>query len=554
MTKVVGRVSCYTSLLLKTGEVKSFNFVSVTETQKYSFNTKGILGNKSLIKPGDIVIFELNHPQDNSEPEAININLVTENSDLETLSICAQSDKECFWYPFFTRYLELAVKKNENQDRLIQLCLQKLKLLKLSSKSGAEKKIDFLKNIPDILYLESKELRQQRVPEDYLKICEEILSQDTKKLEIIDEVCEYIIIFSEVDKDNLWGVMPLIFMKNKKIFDLAPNLIKIKYIESLINQLEQEDLYDSIVNDLSNLIKGCNNQECKTIIDILPKNLKQEQNIILSLEPIARVDFTWEDFKIDQHQISIWKQLSREQKIYSLYRSAEENLSLNNLIQNLSKNEDTLISFVMQLCDYPNTPFLVIHDSLLKLIIDVKGDLDLLFPLLVKFSFFPKKNEPIDLRWDDMRLECFLKNKNVNIEFKDKWENKLKLDVNKYLSKIQAWAKFVEKNSDRLKCRKCQQLMNFDPNYTKNSESHEITIFHCPDSPLSDRLGFDEASGLDGSKHNYNVYINHCWNCKKTVDSRDSLKAYGKNYRDQSWFKCAKCRAGKQPHRIGSVF
>lgn len=155
MTKVVGRVSRYRSLRSKTGEVKYFGSVSVTETQEYSFYTNGILGNESLIKPGVFVIFELEHQKDKSEPEAINIELVTKNSDLEILSICAQSNKDRFWLRFFKRYLKLAIRTNENKDQLIKLCFKKLNLIKLLNPSAkqdesefdrvTERKIGFLK-------------------------------------------------------------------------------------------------------------------------------------------------------------------------------------------------------------------------------------------------------------------------------------------------------------------------------------------------------------------------------------------------------------------------
>ena len=86
--------------------------------------------------------------------------------------------------------------------------------------------------------------------------------------------------------------------------------------------------------------------------------------------------------------------------------------------------------------------------------------------------------------------------------------------------------------------------MRFNPEYSKMSQYYEITIFWCPDANSS---MCDGVAGLDGSNHNYNVYINHCWNCYKTVDSRDSLLLYGADfYRDDGWCICIHCRAGRK--------
>jgi len=621
MTKVVGRVNRYTSLRLRTGKVKYFGSVFVTETQEYSFSTKGIICNESLIEPGVFVVFELEHQKDKSEPEAINIDLVTENSDLEILSICGQSNKESVWYPFFNRYLELAISNDENKDQLIKLCIKKLNFIKLLNPSakqdeseferGTEKKIDFLKSIPSILYLKSKELRkklEQLTTEDYLKLYNNIpirlyfepkdfrhklnkltveayfniysqiyqeFTKTEKIEEIVDEVSKYITYRSEEEQNSIIHLLPNNLKGELKIFQSFKPKVQVDSIWDIfqadpINVWEQlskeakmyslyrafeeqvciDDLINNlsieIVNELSKDIIKLSEKEQNTLIQVLPNNLKIESKIFQSFKPKVQVDFIWDIFQADP--INVWEQLSKEAKIYSLYRAFEEQVCIDNLINNIYQDDDALISFAINLFSHKKISFWEIHKSLLKLIINCQGKTSLLSPFFDgrnSWNMFSRPDPDFDYRnldnLKDLILENFLYNKNVNIVFDD--GTTLKPEY--YIIKIKEWINFVRQNSDRLKCSYCQKFMNFDPKYTKYSKIYAITVFHCSDSLPSNRV--HNTCGLDGSNHNYNVYINHCWKCQEAVDSRDSFRYYGNNYRDQGWVRCANCGAGKKP-------
>ena len=709
MTKTVGRVSRCTSLRLSTGKIKYFGSVFVTETQEYSFSTKGILYNESLIKPGVFVVFELEHQKDKSEPEAINIELVTENSDLEILSICVQSNNDRVWYPFFNRYLELAISNDENKDQLIKLCIKKLNLIKLLNPSakqdesefnrGIEKKMDFLKSIPSILYLESKELRKklgQLTKQDYSKpfdniqirlyfepkdfrhklnkltveayfnIYSQIYQEFTKTEKIVDEVSKYITYRSEeeqnsiihllpnnlkgelkifqsfkpkVQVDSIWDIfqadpinvweqlskeakmyslyrafeeqvciddliknlsieivnqlskdiielsekeqntlihlLPNNLKRESKIFQSFKPKVQVDFIwdifqanpinvwEQLSKEAKMYSLYRAfeeqvciddliknlsieIVNQLSKDIIELSEKEQNTLIHLLPNNLKRESKIFQSFKPKVQVDSIWNIFQADP--INVWEQLSKEAKIYSLYRAFEEQVCIDNLINNIYQDDDALISFAINLFSHNKISFWEIHKSLLKLIINCQGKTSLLSPFFDgrnSWNMFSRPDPDFDYRnldnLKDLILENFLYNKNVNIVFDD--GTTLKPEY--YIIKIKEWINFVRQNSDRLKCSYCQKFMNFDPKYTKYSKIYAITVFHCSDSLPSNRV--HNTCGLDGSNHNYNVYINHCWKCQEAVDSRDSFRYYGNNYRDQGWVRCANCGAGKKP-------
>ncbi|VXD19865.1 hypothetical protein PL8927_640002 [Planktothrix serta PCC 8927] len=353
MTKVVGRVSRYTSLRLKTGEEKYFGSVSVTTTQEYSFYTNGILCDKFLIEPEVFVIFELDHPQDKSEPEAINIELVTD-SDLETLSKCAQSNEKSVWELFFNTSLYRAIsndeKNDEKKDTLIKLCFLKLKLLNLLYKSEAKKKIDLLKSIPDILYLESTEL------------CKELEQLETEDYsELYNDIPIRVYIESKSLRNKLKDLMASRILTTEAYWNIYDQI----YQEC--TETEKIEETEEIVDEVSIYIKYRPEQEQNTLIHELPNNLKGEPKIFQSFKPKVQVDFIWDSFKANS--TSEWDQLSNKAKIYSLYRAFEEKVCITDLIKKISQDDDALISFAVKLFSHKKESFEEIHKSLLTLII-----------------------------------------------------------------------------------------------------------------------------------------------------------------------------------------
>ncbi|MEH1834089.1 MAG: hypothetical protein V7L29_18960 [Nostoc sp.] len=317
------------------------------------------------------------------------------------------------------------------------------------------------------------------------------------------------------------------------------------------------------MNKLVDILKTANTAELEYIVSILPSELQAQPIIFDFLFPTVQVDIIWNKFKSDT--VSIWEKLSQEAKVFSLYRAVEENLDLNILTKKADNNDISLVSFCLKLFAYPKISFLKLHESLLKLIVSVNGDTSQLFPLFRNEDSMLFDNISLDditmlladISFDNgdltsclekesstnkcykWNLRHFLVAKSIQIQFL-----RVTLDVDKYIRKIKAWANFVQNNSQRLKCKFCGELMAFNPEYSKYSTTQEITVFWCPNA---DPIECSGISGLNGRNHNYNVYINHCWNCSTTVDSKNSLQHYGINYKSDGWVKCTNCGAGKKP-------
>lgn len=607
MLREVGQVKWYGGLNSKTGHVNDYGFIShITHPDDLYFHNRDIKCNTKLINENSIVSFDVKSIIDKSgrkKLQAIDVNIIENEEDIQTITTCALSNRTFYWFPVFIKYLKIIIVNNSQSiDDLVALCIKKNSLLASQTDS-------FLESLPIELYIYSQKLRQSLTPKAYLRKCAQIMDEYEDKL-LIKEVHEYLrqesyinsntvwkdlpltflkfpdicelaphkikaeyIIntvsngnlsksqlndlveilkrLNQVEADSIWKNLPLIFLKFSEIYGLAPNKFKAEYIISL---LANGNFSNSLLKDIVDILKNSNQEESDYILSILPSNLKSESVIFPFLNPTDQVDIIWEDFKSEP--VSIWEKLSNKAKVFSLYRAVQENLELSNVISKAKYQDDAIVSFVLKVCLYPQISFIEIHHNLMRLIVEVNGDISRLFPLIIGedsccmilgdlligntndiMSSLEKTNKSNYIYYLD--FQDFLNAKNVEIKFP-----RITLDVYQYIQKVKAWANFVKNNSERLKCRFCGKFMTFNPEYAKYSTVQEITVFWCPNANPQECSGI---SGLDSSNHNYNVYINYCWKCFKPVDSRDSLEFYGLNYKSDGWVRCIRCGAGRKP-------
>lgn len=107
---------------------------------------------------------------------------------------------------------------------------------------------------------------------------------------------------------------------------------------------------------------------------------------------------------------------------------------------------------------------------------------------------------------------------------------------NELIAKIAGTFNRTFELKERLKCRKCNNLMKFNFEYAKKYlAAYSVTLAHCDNESCE--------------KYGKEIYLNHCINpnCRSVIDSRDSVKhpALDDRYR-----LCLKCGASKN-HRAG---
>ncbi|MDB9345772.1 cold shock domain-containing protein [Nodularia spumigena CS-586/05] len=606
MNREVGQVKWYGGVNSKTGRINNFGFIShITKPDDLYFHKRDIKCNIELIDEDSIVSFRVQTITDNNgrqKLQAIDVNIIENEENIEAITTCALANRVWYWMPVFPKYLKiLLANKSQSLDDLVNLCLKKNKLLASQTDS-------FLESLSNELHIYSQTLRKSLTPKGYFTKCAQMMDE-YEDISLIPEVHEYLSQESHIHSNAIWKDLPLKFLNFPEIYKLAPNKIKADYI---INKISNDNLSESQLNELIeilkklnlvelksiwnklpltflkyseiyklapakikadyiisitvngddskylqeiiNILENCHQEERDYILSILPSNLQSESAIFPFLNPTEQVDIVWEEFKSDP--VSIWEKLSNKAKVFSLYRAVHENLDFKNLITKVNYQNDSIVSFVLKVYLYPQICFLEIHEDLMKLIVEFSGDMSKLFPLMIgEDSYYIILGDLMSNVMDNiiessketqkgnytyhLYITDFFKAKNVQIKFP-----RITLDVEQYIQKVKHWANFVKNNSERLKCRFCGKFMRFNPEYSKCSTVQEITVFWCPNANPRECSGI---AGLDGSNHNFNVYINYCWNCFKTVDSRDSLQFYGLNYKSDGWVKCIKCGAGRKP-------
>lgn len=607
MVREVGQVKWYGGLNSKTGRVNDFGFIShITKPDDLYFHKRDIKCNTEFIGKDAVVSFGIKTITDksgNTKLQAIDVNIIENEEEIQVITTCALANRVCYWYPVFIKYLKIILaNKSQSIDDLVNLCIKKNQLL-------GNKTDSFLESLPIDLYIYSEKLRQSLTPKGYFTKCDQIMDEYEDK-SLLQEVYEYLKQVDNINYSTVWKDLPLAFLDFTEIYELAPHKIKADYIINTVsndnsrkyqlnklfeilknlNHLELNSIWKNLpltflkyqeiyelapskkkvdfiislddngncsnfnLTKIVDILKKSNEDETDYILSILPSHLKSESAIFPFLNPTDQVDIVWEEFKSDP--VSIWEKLSNKAKVFSLYRAVQENLDFKNLISKVNYQDDPIVSLVLKVYLYPQISFMEIHENLIKIIVKFDGNMSKLFPLIIgEDSYYMIIGDLISNVMDniignskeDKKANCkyclafedFLKAKNVTIKFP-----KITLDVYQYIQKLKHWASFVKNNSERLKCKLCGEFMIFNPEYSKYSTVQEITVFWCPNATPRECSGI---AGLDGSNHNFNVYINYCWNCFKTVDSRDSFQFYGLNYKSDGWVKCIKCGAGRKP-------
>lgn len=97
-----------------------------------------------------------------------------------------------------------------------------------------------------------------------------------------------------------------------------------------------------------------------------------------------------------------------------------------------------------------------------------------------------------------------------------------------YVSLLTGWVNRLIDIRERLKCRHCGGVMRPHYGYARHLAAYRVTIISCP---------------AEGSEHDKDVYLNHCWACSSIIDSRDSRHQAGGLY------ICEACGSAPRPPR-----
>jgi len=119
----------------------------------------------------------------------------------------------------------------------------------------------------------------------------------------------------------------------------------------------------------------------------------------------------------------------------------------------------------------------------------------------------------------------------INIDFNNTnlWQMKHFNSLNDYVRKIGGALNRLNEIRERLKCRRCGEMMSFDWKYPIHDAAYKLTVAECENSKCD-----EQGNG---------VYLNHCWACGNIIDGRDNIITI------DDYKLCLKCGSGPQKSR-----
>ena len=91
-----------------------------------------------------------------------------------------------------------------------------------------------------------------------------------------------------------------------------------------------------------------------------------------------------------------------------------------------------------------------------------------------------------------------------------------------YVTRLSGWVNRLNEIRERLKCSVCGQIMTPNSRYARNLAAYNATVFSCQ----------------AGSDHDNDIYLSHCWGCRRIIDSRES------QIQIEGYYLCVYCGSG----------
>jgi hypothetical protein len=98
-----------------------------------------------------------------------------------------------------------------------------------------------------------------------------------------------------------------------------------------------------------------------------------------------------------------------------------------------------------------------------------------------------------------------------------------------YVTRLCGWVNRLEEIRERLRCSMCNETLRPNMEYAKNLARYNVTVASCPRG------------------HDQGVYFNHCWHCKRIIDSRESRE------RVEGYYVCCWCGSGPPPGAVPAI-
>lgn len=382
----------------------------------------------------------------------------------------------------------------------------------------------------------------------------DILVRRFKKSNSTDEVIEGLknIILTNENKDALLLSLPDDIKKNETILEILSlkeklrifcvifkenGSIKIEQIVSIFSELDEQSKINSL--------------------NLLPQQVKNDIYVFGYITIYEQTEVLW---NLDEVSIlNYWKEAKRGSKIMYLFKALREERDIEFLMQ---KTNDIIVEMLINILlssqENKENSFLkfnyFLQEDIIKNAWDTNKELDYypLLPLCKNFAtvycegkpwksnneaFCPRANSgclgarikpDLNLEASDWSLLEFISYEGITPRVPGL------VNHSEYVNRFAGWTNRLLEIREILKCSKCGKPLLSNKQYSKNLAVYNATVFYCN----------------EGSSHDSNVYISHCWACREIIDSR-SCKVKDSN----GYYLCKRCGSGAKNsnYRQGSI-
>ena len=500
--------------------------------------------NPHYFSEDDYVTFELNE----QKTKAIHVKPFSKEDDIESVVriIQANSNRIDIWSDsrndiVLNKYFNNAdvywIKNIIERIRLPQITIERAEQL-ISLIPG---KVIFNDDIWNILTIREQEIA-------FISISGKI-ADIHKSLGIMEKLKQLILKKTDSERITFISKLPDQIQYHNYIYEYISPSEKVKLLNRLYSSklIEIEEYKSQLFQQTNKSVEAFNKP-----LEEVPEELHSDIELFPMLNYRHQVNVLWKSI---EHADKYWVMMGNAGKVAAIFRCVKEGKDLSWLT---SLCQDEWIGKLIQLANKDISQqekkvlFSTWHEEFQEFIINQAWDLDShinIKPLLpvcskriVEFcegkcwnsvddgAFCPRENNKcnfvdgariyanIALPWEKWSLLEYIEANNIPIEIKD-----IK-DCREYVPRMAGWVNRLIEIRKRLRCSVCGRPLQSNKKYSKNLARYNATIFYC-----------DQGEG-----HDNNVYISHCWSCRKLIDSRHDWISF------QGYYICKQCGSGPQ--------
>lgn len=306
--------------LIRNDLLQMFDSRQTDRSEVFVHSNQIISSSKDLAK-GELVVFDIRKTyrkdKDKYRDDAINLTILSEETDNTIIEHCARSEEARLWLPVFHKYIITIQTTDEKVsfalDKINNLC----RISELQNPSISESRQRIVKlvtaayelkvnlNFPSRLSTVSKQCLSDSLPEDVLRFSQEVrkflplnkhidvtvaLIEDTKGTDqpqnaLLNELRSCLENLNQLNA--AWNKIPDWILMKEEIWSLVPTN---RRTSILLSQLENPSTYQNTVDKIADLLKSSPDNERNSLISQIPLKVKRHNNIFPLLPVTDKVE------------------------------------------------------------------------------------------------------------------------------------------------------------------------------------------------------------------------------------------------------------------------